>query len=37
LRLGDNGQYRLTPYEDRTDKHSFLAILTTNRIKEAHK
>lgn len=37
LRLGDNGQYRLAPYEDRTDKHSFLAILTTNRIKEAHK
>jgi hypothetical protein len=34
LRLGDDGRYQLKRYEDRTDKHSFLAILTTNRIKE---
>jgi hypothetical protein len=34
LRLGDDGRYQLKSYEDRTDKHSFLAILTTNRIRE---
>lgn len=34
LRLGDDGRYQLHKYEDRTDAHSFLAILTTNRLKQ---
>lgn len=34
LRLGDDGRYQLKPYEDRKDKYSFLAIVTTNQIKK---
>lgn len=34
LRLGDDGRYRLVPYESREDIYDWKAILTVNRLKD---
>ena len=36
LRIGNDGLFKLEPYDDAADRATFLALLTLNRFREKH-